>query len=108
MSNANLNNLNNHSYTSSSHGLREPNDLQIIENNSVKDSIADRKLNESRSDVEQQLKSLSKNRSSSDIQVTKFAKLKNMHKNPLTENEDGEMVISAGDLVGMGRLNNVK
>lgn len=85
--------------------------ISIRDSNGAKnlnDSRIDKKLNESRYTTEDGLKNLSKNRSTSDIQLTKFAKLKSMQKNPLTVNENGEMIISAGDLIGMGKLNNVK
>jgi len=104
--NPNHNYRENHSsYNSSSHGNRDPND-----NISIRDSNGNKKekLNDSRITTEEQFKHLSKNRSATDIQMTKFAKLKSLQKNPLTVNEDGDIVISAGDLIGMGKLNNVK
>ena len=81
------------------------NDIQNDEALSVNKS----KLNDSRASIENQFKSMSKrSQSNTDIQLSKFAKLRSLHKKPLTENEDGNMIISANDFSGMGNLNNVK
>jgi len=69
--------------------------------------ISKSKLDDSRMSIEHQFKSLNK-RSNSSAEMSKFAKLRSMHKKPLTENEDGNMIINASDFNGNGKLMNVK
>jgi len=57
--------------------------------------------------IEYQFKSLNK-RSNSSADMQKFAKLRSLHKKPLTEYEDGNMIINASDFNGNGKLMNVK
>jgi len=74
---------------------------------SDKNEISKSKLDDSRITLEYQFNSLNK-RSTSSADIQKFAKLRSMHKKPLTKNEDGNMIINASDFNGNGKLMNVK
>jgi len=91
--------------------IREDNNINKLIHNNNDDINLDDKVNNSKIIIENQFKSLAKhkssNKSTTDIQLSKFNKLKSHQKQPLSLNEEGEMIINSSDFNGMGKLNNV-